>query len=127
MYSRILYVSNSDDHCLVCFILASSRQWNRYAILVECREESFELPEALTSEDRLLPPARAQGFGTSCGLTAHHKDNLARDSRRRLTHTTTPVVGLVTRSFQTGVHPCLAPPLSTVLVSVSTPPVTDIT
>ena len=122
----LVCIDDNQNHCLVCFILASSRQWNRYAILVECREESSTLPEALTSEDRLLPPARAQGFGTSCGLTAHHKDSLARESRRRLTLPTTLVSCSVTRSFQTGAHPCLAPRLSTASVSVSTPPVTDI-
>src|SRR5262249_20892508 len=42
-------------------------------------------PEALTSWVRLFPPAWGQGIGTSCGSTAHHKDHLAQDPRRRLT------------------------------------------
>ena len=52
---------------------------------VLCREESCACPEAMTSEERLLPPARAQGFGTSCGLTAITKITLPEIPRRRLT------------------------------------------
>src|SRR5262249_33911201 len=40
-----------------------------------------------TSSRRLLPPAWAEGIGTSCGSTAHHKDRLAQGPRRRLTPT----------------------------------------
>src|SRR5262249_16664347 len=94
-------------HRLVCFIPPTSEERNQYAILAKCREENSASPEASTSEDRLLPPARAQGFGTSCGMTAYHKDNLARESRRRLTLPTTLVGCPVTRSFQTGAHPWL--------------------
>src|SRR5271157_4521601 len=46
---------------LVCLFSASLPYWRQR------REESCTTPEALTSSKRLLPPARAQGFGTSCG------------------------------------------------------------
>ena len=47
---------------LVCLFPASLAYWRQR------REECCNPPEALTSWERLLPPARAQGFGTSCGL-----------------------------------------------------------
>ena len=47
---------------LVCLFPASLAYWRQR------REECCNPPEALTSLERLLPPARAQGFGTSCGL-----------------------------------------------------------
>src|SRR5208337_342872 len=46
---------------LVCLFSASLPYWRQR------REECCTNPEALTSWTRLLPPARAQGFGTSCG------------------------------------------------------------
>ncbi len=64
---------------LVWSISASSRYWH------QCRGESSHALEALTSSERLLPPAWDQGTGTSCGSTAHYKDRLAQDPRRRLT------------------------------------------
>src|SRR5262245_11936786 len=54
--------------CLVCSISASSQYSDQHAMLVSCREECCPLHEALTSYRRLLPPARAQGIGTSCGF-----------------------------------------------------------
>src|SRR4029077_8607479 len=47
---------------LVCLFPARLPYWRQR------REECCNPPEALTSFERLLPPARAQGFGTSCGL-----------------------------------------------------------
>src|SRR5271166_2023101 len=47
---------------LVCLFPASTQYWRQR------REECCNPPESLTSFERLLPPARAQGFGTSCGL-----------------------------------------------------------
>src|SRR5262249_29641955 len=73
---------------LVWSIPASLRHW------LQCRGESCSPPEALTSSRRLLPPARAEGIGTSCGSTAHHKDRLARGPRRRLTPTPQTLVAL---------------------------------
>src|SRR5262245_4988532 len=48
-------------HLLVCSFPASSPYWRQR------REESCSPPEAPTSRVRLLPPARAEGIGTSCG------------------------------------------------------------
>src|SRR6516164_9921915 len=49
------------QHLLVCSFPASSPYWRQR------REESCSPPEAPTSWVRLLPPARAEGIGTSCG------------------------------------------------------------
>src|SRR5262249_35129141 len=73
---------------LVWSIPASLRHW------LQCRGESCSPPEALTSSRRLLPPARAEGMGTSCGSTADHKDHLARDPRGSPTPTPQTLVAL---------------------------------
>src|SRR5262249_59921339 len=54
-------MSEAELH-LVCSIPASLPYW------CQCREELCHPPEALTSWERLFPPAWAQGIGTSCGF-----------------------------------------------------------
>ena len=101
---------------LVCLFPASLAYWRQR------REECCNPPEALTSWERLLPPARCKALVHHAAWTAYHKDHLARDPPGE-THAYLVDACRLGRSpsFHSGGLPCLPSRPSTESVSGLTP------